>query len=86
MSSKRTTVIPPLDVGAATNRLGGNVGRGNCLLTATLNEMMNIRRFGNDLSGKRNPLLSPDFRARYDRLVVIDYLPIIHHGTHVLIV
>ena len=89
MSSEPTTVILPLDLGAAAkydpnvfplayhddDGLGGNVSKGTLLLSATLEEMVKIKELGIDLSKSDEFLFNT--RIKYEALVVIDYLPII---------
>ena len=84
MSSEATTVILPLDLGAAAkydqhvfplayhDGLGGNVNKGSLLLSATLEEMVKIKELGIDLSNSDEFLFNT--RIKYESSVVIDRL------------
>lgn len=85
--SSSTTVILPLDLGAA-NKFEENVfplayhdgvsnivNKGSLLLSATLDEMLKIKEMGVDLSS--NPQFLLNTKLKYEEFVVID--PILFH-------
>lgn len=81
--SGSTTVILPLDLGAASNfeesnfplayhsgPISNTVNKGSLLLSATLDEILKIKDLGVDLSS--NPQFLLNTKLKYEECVVVD--------------